>query len=414
MTKSNPGRTAGARACSGDDLLRLDFTIRDNLDLGAHLGAHSAPKQLHQDLRNALIAALLLTGWAHPERWTAYARDRNAYTRMRRHFGADVSHKRMLWAVESLEVAGLVEHRKIQPSSQRRFRSTLRATDKLLAMSPITHVSQLCRRTREPITLKNADGQLVSYRDCRDTRAWRTDVNQQNEALGSLVLTCELPGWMATAHGLLTHDRRLLNPSQDALYRVFNRDWNYGGRFYGAWWQGIGFSERSHIRINGEPVFEADYEYFHPTLLAAAAGIELSCDPYFVTGVDRPIAKMVFVTMLNASTERSAVLAIQNELVDRGASAPRQEAIRLAAAIKAHNPQFAGAWCTGVGLRLQCIDSHMCSDVQRTMRQAGHPVLSVHDSFVVGASKKDLLRQVMNDVLERTKEQLRDGLVKVY
>ena len=75
--------------------------------------------------------------------------------------------------------------------------------------------------------------------------------------------------------------------------------------------------------------------------------------------------------------------------------------------LEAHHPSFAFAWGTGIGRKLQNLDSQMCAKVQRLMRNQNHPVLSVHDSFVVGTSQERALRIVMDDVLSRTIEQLR-------
>jgi hypothetical protein len=46
------------------------------------------------------------------------------------------------------------------------------------------------------------------------------------------------------------------------------------------------------------------------------------------------------------------------------------------------------------------------------MRKAGHPVLSVHDSFIAGASREDSLRGAMEDALARTKRGLTNGQIK--
>lgn len=75
-------------------------------------------------------------------------------------------------------------------------------------------------------------------------------------------------------------------------------------------------------------------------------------------------------------------------------------------AIKTHHPEFAFAWGTGFGLRLQNIDADMCAEVQRLMRLTGRPVLSVHDSFIVGVSAESELEAAMDEVIERFKRSL--------
>ena len=70
-------------------------------------------------------------------------------------------------------------------------------------------------------------------------------------------------------------------------------------------------------------------------------------------------------------------------------------------------PQLVRYWNTGCGLRLQNIDSDICTRVQRRLRESGRPCLSVHDSFIVMAADADWLRTVMGEELEITCAQLR-------
>ena len=410
MHETKFGLAAGAHARSGDGFWRPDFTIRDETDLAAAMGAAPATSARRRDLRNALVVALLLSAWIDPDRWIAYARDRNAYTAWKGYFGPMASYELMLWAVQSLETVGLIEHRKTRPGPAKRFRSTLRATDELIAASPLTHVNQLRRVIWEPIRLKDFDRKLTRYAETLQTRSWRADAQEQNEALLGLRLGFTLPEWEEDGHGIFRQKRRVLNPARNQTYRVFNFDWCYGGRWYGPWWQGLNSTERAEIRINDQSVCEVDYRYLHPTLLAALDGRNLgSEDPYAIDGISRNDVKTAFNTLINADTEMSAVLSLQNTLSPTQSYSPRQQALHVVQAVKARHTDFADAFGTGRGRQLQCVDGHMCSEVQRIMRRAGHPVLSVHDSFIVEASQKDLLERVMDDVLQRAQRRLANG-----
>lgn len=132
-------------------------------------------------------------------------------------------------------------------------------------------------------------------------------------------------------------------------------------------------------------------------------------DPYLINGFDRSVVKSSFNILLNAETEISAALAIQHEHYGSGFDEPRKRAWRLVEAVKSRHPKFAGAWGTGIGLLLQCIDGQMCSQVQQLMRQSGRPVLSVHDSFIVEARQINVLKSAMEDVLDQAKKQLANG-----
>ena len=78
------------------------------------------------------------------------------------------------------------------------------------------------------------------------------------------------------------------------------------------------------------------------------------------------------------------------------------------AAVIQHFPRFERFWNTGIGLRLQNLDARICTRVQRALRQANVPVLSVHDSFIVRESQKDLLEQTMNHEMSEMCSRLRE------
>lgn len=405
MSEPTAGSDAGARARPRDGFLRFKFTCREDHDLGVLLGAEEALTPKHRPIRNALIVALLLNAWDDRERWLAYSRNRNDYAGLRHCWGELGSYPRMMWAVDSLVKAGLVDHCQTKPASGFDRRSTLRAADKLVSNVPIDSVDDLVPVPSEAIRLKDKNKMLSRYRNTRRIRGWRQDVIEQNEAIASLRLELRSPRWSRLANGLVSDGSRVLNPALVQLYRVFNRNFSLGGRFYGAWWQGLQSRDRALLTIDGEPVVELDYHHQHPTLLAAIANVDLgSSDPYVMPGFERKLIKMAFNVLLNADTERKALLALQDR---RGLSLPKQMAIDVVEAIKAHHRSFGFAWGTGIGLKLQNIDAQMCAEVQRLMRNQNRPVLSVHDSFIVGASQKKVLQSVMDEVLSRTIEQLR-------
>ncbi len=410
MNKTSSGLADDARTFIGDDFCRLEFTCRETIDLGAMIGASPAPNDRYCNLRNQLITDLLLAAWANPERWIAYSRDRNCYAALRYYFGSSVSFPAMIWAVTTLEAAGLVLHRKTRPSARARYRSTLRATSEFVRSIPITNVDQLRRIICQPIRLKDSLGTLCRYKESRQTRDWRADVNEQNEALLGLTLSFESPDWKVDGHGLLHNDKRVINQTRNQLYRVFNGSFTLGGRWYGPWWQGLPARDRNLLRIDHQPVVEIDYQYLHPTLLAAMAGRDIGDnDPYLVPGFERREAKVAFNILVNARSEQSAVLALKQKLVEFDCEEPLQHASNLVSAVKMHHPEFSFAWGAGIGLRLQGIDADMCAIVQQRMRHSGYPVLSVHDSFIVAAPQKDILRSVMDETLDRTKYSIATG-----
>ncbi len=124
MNKTHLGLADDARAFVGDDFYYPKYTCLEPIDVGALIGAEAARKGRQFEARNALIAALLLAAWQDADSWTAYSRDRNYYRAYNYYFGPFKSYNNMMWAVDTLESAGLVLHRKTRPSAHAHFRST--------------------------------------------------------------------------------------------------------------------------------------------------------------------------------------------------------------------------------------------------------------------------------------------------
>ena len=107
--------------------------------------------------------------------------------------------------------------------------------------------------------------------------------------------------------------------------------------------------------------------------------------------------------LVNASSDRQARRALVGELGSKYGSTTCERVGGLIAAMRTRWPGFAASWFTGIGRRLQNIDSDICARVQRRLRHAGIPCLSVHDSFIVPASHSEQLRSTMDN--EFSKEQ---------
>jgi len=399
MTESKSGQATGACASAEPVHFCPDFNFRENIDLGAEMGAEPVPKQRYRETRNALIVKLVMTEWSEPGRWIAYSRDNNSYRVLRWYFGSLMSLPAVLWAVGTLEHACLIEHRKTRPSPTARFRSTIRATPELIGRSRITSVSQLRRNIWEAIRLKDSSKRLQTYTDNQNVRAWRRDVEAQNEALDALQITLAAPGWWLDACGIWTDGARALNPARNQYHRVFNADWENGGRWYGPAWQGLPSAARARLRINSEPVVELDYPHLHPTLMTAEAGCTLDDrDPYEIDGMPRHVVKRAFNTLLNADNKNKAIGSLRDKLIGDGFGTYRK-AVALVAVVEQRHPAFADFWGTGKGLRLQAVDAAICARVQKKMRELGQPVLSIHDSFIAPISQKAALEAAMDEAL---------------
>ena len=147
---------------------------------------------------------------------------------------------------------------------------------------------------------------------------------------------------------------------------------------------------RKGIRLDGSTTIEEDFRCCHLRLLFALAGDDLGDrDAYDGFELPRQEVKLAIQVMLNAGSAQGAAGAIRRELVRTHGSAAGERTRRLMGQVRERLPRLARYWNTGCGLRLQNIDSNICTSVQRRLREAGSPCLSVHDSFIVVAADAD-------------------------
>jgi hypothetical protein len=117
----------------------------------------------------------------------------------------------------------------------------------------------------ERILLRDKDGRPIQYKDTEQTRRWRRRIETFNEAVSSL--TVSLDGRVICEGELLVTPKNRIGASTLTMFRVFNRTFRMGGRFYGPWIQNIEKELRRTIQINGNPTEEPDYKEHHAYLL---------------------------------------------------------------------------------------------------------------------------------------------------
>jgi hypothetical protein len=71
------------------------------------------------------------------------------------------------------------------------------------------------------------------------------------------------------------------------------------------------------------------------------------------------------------------------------------------AALIEHHDTISDEFGTGVGLRLQKIDSRICEDIINWAMESNIPILPVHDSFITWEDKEEELREAMTLAYER-------------
>jgi hypothetical protein len=382
----------------GSNELAFDPNIapRSPADLGTRLGLRAPTSAQHLEMRNSLLANLRLAHMQHPRARVFYSRDHAHYARTRRWSPPSYTRRVIVDVVDELEGAGVVTHNRTWPSPLATKRSTLAAEPTLIGRLDVSSVEDLSYSLRYPIVLKDAGGQLLRFRSARRTRAMADDVNAQNEVLRSISIQLHDPAWNIDRYGLLRGvTGGVVNPQRVQLYRVFNNGmWSYGGRFYGGWWQQLPSETRLTLTIDGDAVDEEDYSGCHLNLMCAMAGIAPpDGDPYRVEAIEmafagnlataRQIAKISFQILLNANSYPSAQAAIASKIMEVNPTGSPPAASLVIKALKARFPAFQALWHSGLGLRLQRIDSDIAAHVMKRLRSKGIPTLPIHDSFVV-------------------------------
>ena len=198
-----------------------------------------------------------------------------------------------------------------------------------------------------------------------------------------------------------------LRLNYEVLHRVFNNSsFDLGGRFYGATHLQLSKNLRSQIKILEQPVCELDFSALHIRMLYHLKKIDYRNDPYEIvcrSPEERPIFKILQLISINAKSEKIAIKAIRDDLRKRPIQANLstqgiQDLLRRFQ--HAHNP-IKQYFNSGVGLRLQNMDSQIADKILTTFTQKGIPILPVHDSYIVPASEKNALEQAMSDEYEK-------------
>lgn len=313
----------------------------------------------------------------------SYSRNHNHYVRPRRYKEYLYTYAKVTTSADYMAGQGFIIHDKVAPN-HRKWQSSMLATPELIARTReiLSAGPALVTATpRESIILKNADKERVDYHDNPAIRRMRRRVEEMNEAIRGTLLTGVLPAPMV---------------------RIFNRTFNRGGRYYalGGGWQSMSKEARKLITIDGESVVEIDYKTLHPALLYAEAGAALPEDCYSIGSWPRALAKLGLLVLVNAPTKAKARYAIAHHKTMSAVAVPGSQHALAAADelmddIKAAHHRIAQYFHSDKGAELMCLDSAIAETVMHLMLLNGVTVLPIHDSFLVQASKAELLEEAM-------------------
>jgi hypothetical protein len=347
--------------------------------------------RLATEARDQILTEALVAG---PDRWISYSRRWEFYSHGQRYYRQTYTYRAIIPAVDQLAAEGLLDHQKM-PQGHRGFQSRFRASDVLLkelGRLPVIY------RPFELLILRDLNGDLVDYRDNRETRRMRKNLRAINEALLSQQIG--VAGRIIREGDLLDNGGR----ARVQMHRVFNRStFDLGGRAYGGYWQNISKAERKLITLDGKETVEHDYAALHIRLLYQEAGKPLrdGDDPYDLAEWPRQQVKLAMLIAINAPTERIAIEATALHVFGSRYRADQHKARALLRAVKAKHSDIAHAFGSDAGARLMRKDSDLAEQVMLDMIRQGVIPLSVHDSFIVPADEGSRLEEAMQREIRR-------------
>ena len=178
--------------------------------------------------------------------------------------------------------------------------------------------------------------------------------------------------------------------------RIFNVDFEHGGRFYGGFWQQLPSEYRTRLTIYNSRTFEQDYSSIHFAILYKEIGEPLTKDPYQFGMGDRKTNKLVLNFMLNAEHLEACLGACRNSKKVTKPNGFKTWKDYILYLQSQHEP-IKKYFFTGYGLKLQKIDSDLAEQVQLEMINKGKVILCIHDSFVCRLRDLGDLIECMNN-----------------
>lgn len=340
-----------------------------------------------------ILVNLLMINTTDPSRYMGFYQAHDFYTDL---YNNPAGISRLISTVmNSLTEDGLIEYHRgrYQVDLKMGYVSKVRATTELMDLFHIYGLTP-AMITRHPdteiIILRGAkgwtfrggrsgkfNGAYIEYKDTPEITAMRERLGRYNRFMAGVELMYE--GQVIP-----------IGPTR----RIFNDgSWNYGGRFYGGFWQNKKKEQRQSILLNGEAVTELDYGSLHAHLLYSRVGVMPSGDLYEIEDVPRKVAKHAVMLMIGTRRRSSVIGNLDDYIKADYPDCPNAEAV--VAALESKHAVLNELWYRGLGLDLQNMDSQICDMVLTELIEAGIPCLSVYDSFIVPQGFSDHLRNAM-------------------
>lgn len=400
--------------------------VADILSLGGLSKQRRILKYLLLDFRQRQIEL--------PNGWIYCSRDRNSnkffYQLTEPYASLGISYNPLVSILDKLKDAGMIEMEMGDVYDDTPAMTKVRPTEALLPyLNAIPE--NLVRNLEEvqPLVLKHKQWRVLNGRriakkvrirfpETEHTRLMAEDVRFFNSKFKECQLDIYNPSQFDPGSELEPGFKQTqvnINLNSKYLHRVFNEDFEHGGRFYGGWWQSVPSKIRPYILIDGVPTVEVDFKGYHIALLYSLSGINYfegdgNQDPYRVEGWNRADVKLLLQIVLNCK-KQNVIDAYNNARTDEGKEPIPADRLKSLIAIfeEMHRP-IKPYFYNGLGITLQNIDAQIAASVMRDCMNTGildedgvyqkFITLPVHDSFIVKEQYKEQLKSAMERAVE--------------
>jgi hypothetical protein len=155
--------------------------------------------------------------------------------------------------------------------------------------------------------------------------------------------------------------------------------------------------------INGNKTSEIDFKGLHINMLYNKQRKEYNEDPYTIVNSNpeiRPLLKLIGLIIINAKDKKSSIDAVNYELWKKPELKNIKEKYNLSirelfSDFENRHPDISNYFNSGIGLKLQNLDSKIAEETLKHFTRQGKPCLCIHDSFIVEESNKEELSEIM-------------------
>lgn len=368
--------------------------------------------------------------WPGRPYYVSISRNKNYYSSIHARYKLNsISYENVVQVLDEMIRLDYIEQKKgfrAKGKHKHGLRTIIRAKDSLKnILAKHYDFTIILERPKEFIILRDKDDNEIDYTDTVKTNLMRDVLSKYSDLrIGTEIKLKQIPAelyneWLQLlipflksaakkqpATGLIDVE---IHPA--FLVRIFNIDFQHGGRFYRGVESVVPQEIRKYFAFNDKPTVELDYSGLHLRMLYNENKVNIRKDPYTIDKSGNPylrnVLKIMSLTMINAADKTAAIKSIrremQNELLYYNILPDvKHKTIETLCDkfVKAHKP-IEKYFFSGEGVRLQNIDSNITNDIVNYFTSKGIFIMVIHDSYIIDADYENELLAYMKFAYHR-------------